>query len=194
MITIGIMAYSGIEAYMSGMEKTTDKFYSLNNLFDLNVLGLFNHSDLDSIKKIDNVKDAELKLSLNATTDNDKTLLLNFIESNNISKFYVFEGISFDSNMKGVWLDSFYADKNNIKVGDVILVKFDYVELYEEVLGIINVPDHLYDTRDESELYPDREEFGFAYMSSNELPEDYIKSLVMKKMNIQDENNYGRRL
>ena len=66
MIMIGVMAYSGIRAYMDGMEKTSDKFYSENNLQDLNVMGLLNHDDLDSIKKIDNVKDAELKLSITA--------------------------------------------------------------------------------------------------------------------------------
>ena len=79
MIMIGIMAYSGIKAYMDGMTKTADKFYSENNLFELNVLGLLNHDDLDNIKKIDNVNDAELKLSITATTDNDKTLLLTII-------------------------------------------------------------------------------------------------------------------
>ena len=187
MIMIGIMAYSGIEAYMGGMEETRDKFNSENNLFDLNVMGYLNHDDLNNIKNLDNVKDAELKLSVTATTDKDKTLLLNFIESNNISKFYVLEGEEFDVNKSGIWLDNFYALENNIKVGDTVLVKYDGMILHEKVLGRINVPDHLYDVRDESELYPDRKEFGFAYMSTNEITEDYIKSLVMKEANIKDE-------
>ena len=181
MIMIGIMAYSGIEAYMDGMKKTADKFYSENNLYDLVAIGSLNHDDLNSIKKISNVKDAELKLSVTATTDNEKTLLLNFIESNNISKFYVLNGEKFDKNKSGVWLDNFYAKENNIKVGDTILVKYESMQLHEKV------PDHLYDTRDESELYPDRKEFGFAYMSTNEITESYIKSLAMKEANIKDE-------
>jgi len=191
MIMIGVMAYSGIEAYMDGMTKTADKFYAENNLFDLNVMGLLNHDDLDNIKKLNNVDDAELKLSITATTDKDKTLLLNCIESNNISKFYVYKGEKFDSNKSGIWLDNFYAIENNIKVGDEILVKYETMELHEKVLGLINVPDHLYDVRDESELYPDRTQFGFAYMSINEITEDYIKSLVMKEANITDENIFN---
>ena len=187
MILIGIMAYSGIKAYMDGMQETADKFYSDNNLYDLSVMGYLNHDDLNTIKKLDNVNDAELKLSVTATTDNDKTLLLNFIESNNISKFYVFEGEGFNANKSGIWLDNFYCEENDIKLGDTILVKYDGMELHEKVLGKINVPDHLYDTRDESELYPSRLEFGFAYMSTNEITEDYIKSLVMKEVNITDE-------
>ncbi len=190
MVMIGIMAYSGIKAYMGGMKETADKFYSENNLFDLSVMGYLNHKDLEIIKDIENVKDAELKLSVTAMTDNDKTLLLNFIETNNISKFYVFEGEEFDSNKSGIWLDNFYALENDIKVGDTILVKYDGMVLHEKVLGRINVPDHLYDVRDESELYPDRKEFGFAYMSINELTEDYIKTLVMKEANIPDEKTF----
>ena len=96
MIMIGIMAYSGIKAYMDGMKKTADKFYSQNNLFDLNVMGALNRDDLKQIKNLDNVKDAELKLSVTAITDKEKTLLLNFIESNKISKFYVYKGEEFD--------------------------------------------------------------------------------------------------
>ena len=177
MIMIGVMAYSGIEAYMDGMTKTANKFYTENNLYDLNVMGLLNHDDLNNIKKIKNIKDAELKLSLTATTDNEKTLLLNCIESNNISKIYIYKGEEFNSNKSGIWLDNFYAIENNIKVGDTILVKYENMELHEKVLGLINVPDHLYDVRDESELYPDRKEFGFAYMSVNEITEYYIKSV-----------------
>jgi len=34
MVMIGIMAYSGIEAYMDGMKKTSNKFYSENRVLD----------------------------------------------------------------------------------------------------------------------------------------------------------------
>ena len=185
MVMIGIMAFSGIKAYMDGMSKTADKFYTENNLQDMDVMGYLNHDDLEVIKKIDNVNDAELKLSVTGLTDNDKTLLLNFIESNNISKFYIIDGEGFD-NKSGVWLDEFYARENNIKVGDVILVKYETMELHEKVRALVNIPDHLYDVRDSSELYPDRKEFGFAYVSVNEITEDYIKSKAMKEAGIED--------
>ena len=189
MIMIGIMAYSGIESYMDGMTETADKFYSENNLQDLNLIGEnFTKTDLENIKNINNVKDAERKLSITGTTDNDKTLLLNFIESNNISKFYIIDGEKFDANKSGVWLDNFYAIENNIKPGDIILVKYENMELHEKVRGLINVPDHLYDVRDDSELYPDRKEFGFAYLSANEITKEFITSKVMKEMKISNEN------
>ena len=187
MVLIGVMAYSGIEAYMDGMQETADKFYTENNLQDLNLIGTnFTKDDLDKVKNTANVKDAARKLSITGVTDNDKTLLINFIETNNISKFYVVEGKKFDYNAPGVWLDEFYAKENNIHIGDSILVKYDTLILNEKVVALINVPDHLYDVRDASELYPDRKEFGFAYISSKEINDEYIKSLVMKEMNIDD--------
>lgn len=191
MIMIGIMVYSGIKSYMDGMQKTSDKFYYENNLYDLNIIGNLNHDDLEKIKKINNVKDAELKLSLTGTTNEEKTLLINFIESNNICKFYIIEGEQFDVNKKGVWLDNFYCQKNNINIGDTILVKYENMVLHEKVIGKINIPDHLYDTKDESQIYSDRKEFGIAYLSTNEIPESYIKSKMIKELKLPDENTFN---
>lgn len=122
MVTIGVMAYSGIKAYMDGMTETAKVFYEENNLQDMNAYGLnFTENDLEKIKSIKNVKNAERKSSITATTDNDNTLLLNIIETNEISKFYVIDGEGF-SNKDGIWLDNFYAIENNIKIGDTIKV------------------------------------------------------------------------
>lgn len=189
MVLIGVMVYVGIEAYMSGMIKTANKFYSSNNLQDLNVVG-YNLSveDLNKIKWLKNVKDAERKLVVTGidAKNTDKTFLISFIESNNISRFYVKDGVEFDSSKKGVWVDNFYAVKNNLHVGDTLEIKYDTFVLKEKILGLINVPDHLYDTKDESELVPNREKFGFIYMSANEIPKEYIESLVIKQLGLQN--------
>ena len=195
MVLIGVMVYVGIESYMDGMIQTADTFYTENNLQDLNVLGTnLTIEDLNKVKKLDHVNDAERKLvvtGIDASKD-DKSYLISFIESNNISKFYVVDGVEFDANKKGVWLDNFYAKENNLHVGDTISIKYDTFTLNETILGLINVPDHLYDTSDASELVPNRKKFGFVYLSSNEIPEDYIKSMVMKEMKITDIKTFDK--
>lgn len=194
MVLIGVMVYVGIEAYMDGMTSAADNFYKNNNIQDLNVIGNLSDKDLDKIKSLDNVKDAEKKLVVNAIDkdDKDKTYLLSFIDSNNISKFHIMDGEKFDVNKKGAWVDNFYAEKNNLKVGDTIKIKYDTFTLEEKILGLINVPDHIYDVKDESELVPNRENFGFVYLSVNEIPESYIKDLVMKEMKITDEKIFDK--
>ena len=190
MVFLGVFAYCGIRSYMGGMKESADKFYAECNLEDLTVIGEnFTQDDLNKIKSIKNVKDAERKLTLKTTVDSheEKTMELSFIESNNISKFYIIDGEEFDKEKAGIWLDNFYAEKNNIKVGDTITLKYDGIKITEKVVGLINVPDNVYDVKDEASLFPDHSDFGFAYVSINEFPQDYIKKSVMKKMNINNE-------
>lgn len=185
MVFIGVMAYSGIESYMTGMKQTADNFYGEYNLQDLNVMGLLSKGNIDTIKQIKNVNNAEGKLNVSAVLEdnNDITISMNFIEENKISKFYIVEGKEFDANTKGTWVDNFFAQENNLKIGDVLKIKYDGYVFEEEIVGFINVPDHVYDVKDESQLYPDHKTFGFAYASVNEL-EEYIQKQVMKEMNI----------
>lgn len=187
MVFIGVMAYSGIESYMNGMKQTADNFYKDYNLQDLNAMGELTKENLDTIKQIENVKNAESKLVVNGVLEenNDVALQLSFIETNEISKLYIVEGNEFNVNTKGIWLDNFFAEENNLKIGDTLKVKYDGYVLDEKIIGFINVPDHLYDVKDESQLYPDHKTFGFAYLSVNEL-EGYIKNQLMQEMNITD--------
>ena len=113
--------------------------------------------------------------------DEDKSYLVSIIESNDISKFYVKEGDKFDKNKSGVWLDYFYAKENNIKIGDKISFKYDGYVFKEKVLGIIYVPDHVYDVKDASQLMPNHKTYGFVYMSVNET-KDFIKYQAKEKI------------
>ena len=157
MIFMGVMVYSGIRSYMDGMAKTANVFYDQNNLQDLEAVGEnFTDEDLEKVKNIEHVKNAERRLTLTGTmvSDEDRTLQLNFIEENEISKFYVIDGKEFNKETKGAWLDYYYAKNNDLKVGDKIKIKYDGLELEEEIIGLINVPDHVYDIKDDSALFP----------------------------------------
>lgn len=195
MVLIGVMAYSGIESYMEGMKKTADNFYTDYNLQDLNIMGKLSEKDVETVKQIDDVKNAEGKLNISTILEDntDITLSMNFIETNEISKFYIVDGEKFDSNTNGIWLDNFFAQENNLKVGDTLKLKYDGYIFEEKIIGLINVPDHVYDVKDESQLYPDHKTFGFAYSSINEL-EGYIKHQVMEDMNITNTNMFDELL
>lgn len=137
MVFLGVMVYAGIRAYMDGMEKTANIFYSDSNLQDLEVIGEnFTQEDLKEIKKIEHVKNAEQKLTIIGTMESseDRTLQINLIESNEIAKFYVVDGIPFDKETKGVWLDEYYAKNNNLKLGDSIIIRYDKITLEEKVV------------------------------------------------------------
>ncbi len=192
MVLVGVMVYVGIEAYTAGMKEASDTFYQNYNLQDLNLIGTngYTKEDLEEIKKIEHVKDVERLLSVNATDDSGNiTYFLNFVESNNIDKFYIVQGQEFDVNVSGAWLDEFYAKENNLSVGDTIKIKYDTITLEEEIVALINVPDHLYDLKDASSLMPNRKESGFVYLSINELPQSYIKNQMISSLSQKQGTN-----
>jgi putative ABC transport system permease protein len=192
MLLIGMMAYSGIKAYMIGMEESADSFYAENNLQELDAFGQLNQDSLEQIKKIEHVKDAEGKLSLLSEVKNleKRDLQLNFIKSNNISKFHLVDGEAFDKNKSGIWLDEYFANENNLKVGDELEFENQGIKLKEKILGLIYVPDHVAYIKDDTEIFPVHDKYGFAYLSMEELPEQarFYSSIMV---DLDDEANHS---
>ena len=173
MVFLGVCVFAGIHAYIDGMQTSGDRYYEENNLQDIWITGEnFNTTDLDDVKKIANVKDAERILTIKTELSNKKnvTLETNFIETNNISKMYIVEGEEFAKDKKGAWIDSFLAKNLNLHVGDEITCKYKDYEITEKILGLVTTPDHLYSIKDDSEMFPTHQDYGFVYMSINEFP------------------------
>jgi len=174
MVFLGVFVFAGIHAYMDGMDKSADKYYKDNNFQDIWLSGEnFSNEDLEKVKNTKNVKDAERLLTINTELENkeDVTLETNFIESNNISKMYVVEGEEFSKDKKGVWFDSYLAKNLDLKVGDEITVTYQNMKITEKILGLVNTPDHVYFVKDDTEIFPTHKNYGFIYLSINELPE-----------------------
>lgn len=174
MVFLGVFVFAGIHAYMDGMDKSADKYYKDNNFQDIWLSGEnFSNEDLEKVKNTENVKDAERLLTINTELENkeDVTLETNFIESNNISKMYVVEGEEFSKDKKGVWFDSYLAKNLDLKVGDEITVTYQNMKITEKILGLVNTPDHVYFVKDDTEIFPTHKNYGFMYLSINELPE-----------------------
>ena len=143
MAFLAVFAFSGVHAYMDGMKESAKVYYNEYNLQDLWITAKdITEDDLENIKKLDNVNDAERLMTIKASVLNsenyvnpdsnkkldDLTLELNFIESNNINKMYVFEGEKFDKKKEGLWLDYVLAQKLGIKLGDELELSLEGTE------------------------------------------------------------------
>lgn len=174
MVFLGVFVFAGIHAYMDGMEKSADNYYKNNNFQDIWLSGEnFSDEDLEKVKNTENVKDAERMLTINTELENKDgvTLDTNFIESNNISKMYVVDGEEFSKDKKGVWFDSYLAKNLDLKVGDEITFTYQNMKMTEKILGLVNTPDHVYFVKDDTEIFPTHKNYGFIYLSINELPQ-----------------------
>ena len=196
MVFLGVFVFTGIHAYMDGMDKSAEKYYKENNLQDIWIEGAgFSSQDLEDIKNIDNVENAERELTITADLDKineeekkDITLETNFIESNEISKMYVVDGEEFGKEKDGVWFDSYLANSLNLKVGDNITFSYNNENYTKKVLGLITVPDHVYFVKDSTAIFPTHTDYGFMYMSIDEFPiqMDNIYNKVI--VDVKDEN------
>ena len=174
MVFLGVFVFAGIHAYMDGMEKSADKYYENNNFQDIWLSGEnFSNEDLEKVKNTENVKDAERLLTIKTELENKDgvTLETNFIETNNISKMYVVEGEEFSKDKKGVWFDSYLAKNLDLKVGDEITVTYQNMKITEKIIGLVNTPDYVYFVKDDTEIFPTHKNYGFIYLSINELPQ-----------------------
>ena len=178
MVFLGVFVFAGIHAYMDGMEESADKYYKDNNFQDISLSGEnFSNDDLEKVKNMENVKDAERILTIKTELENknDVTLDTNFIESNNISKMYVVDGEEFSKDKKGVWFDSYLAKNLDLKVGDEITFTYQNMKMTEKILGLVNTPDHVYFVKDDTEIFPTHKNYGYMYLSINELPQGMLQ-------------------
>lgn len=174
MVFLGVFVFAGIHAYMDGMEKSANNYYNNNNFQDIWLSRKnFSNEDLEKVKNTENVKDAERMLTINTELENkdDVTLDTNFIESNNIAKMYVVDGEEFSKDKKGIWFDSYLAKNLDLKVGDEITVTYQNMKITEKIVGLVNTPDHVYFVKDDTEIFPTHKNYGFIYLSINELPQ-----------------------
>ena len=201
MVFLAVFAFAGVHSYMDGMRESSKIYYENQNLQDIWLTSEnFNKNKLEEIKKISNVKNAERVLTINANVNDserfinkdtnkpisDLVIECNFIETNDINKMYLIEGEEYSKENKGLWLDYYLAKNIGIKVGDELELSIEGNNFKEKVMGLVEVPDHVYFIKDESAIFPAHNDFGFAYLSINEFPKEYIYNKILETDELQD--------
>lgn len=201
MVFLAVFAFAGVHAYMDGMKESSKIYYNNQNLQDIWLTSEnFKTDTIDEIKKIDNVKNAERLLCLNANvTDaerfidpntnkklSDLVIECNFIETNEINKMYLIEGEEYSKEKNGLWLDFYLSKKLGIKVGDELELSIEGNSFKEKVMGLVEVPDHVYFIKDDTAIFPTHTDYGFAFLSINEFPKDYIYNKALETDEVQN--------
>lgn len=200
MIFLAIMAFSGISAFSDGLKFSSVEFYEKNNLQDLWLYGEnFTDDELEKIKALDDVADVERYLSMQGSVDVENTedsevenipVELNFLDTEdaekNISSLYLRDGEEYSPDKDGVWLGYYFAKARDIQVGDELTFYVEGYEFTEKVRGIVSSPDHVYTVSDPTVIFQDAADFGWAYLSMNEFPREYLYDEILKKMDIKD--------
>ncbi len=173
MSILGVLVFTGINGEWYGMQKQTNKYYQRTNFANIWISGNnMTKQQADEVSKLDNITNVERRLTFDGTVNiaDNPTIRLNFVEKNEISKSVLIKGESFHESEDGLWLESAFAKKRNLSVGDKITINAMDMELTRTIKGLIMNPEYAYVVKDESELIPDHKMFGFAFMSYKAFP------------------------
>ena len=171
MISLGIGIFIGFNMEWVSIEKNTGGFFDDTGFADYRIVSEagFTKNDLKSIEDMDGVDRASRYVCVNADVkgrDGD-SVALTVTENEDVSGFMVVQGDAYDSkSTDGIWLSDRYAGANNIAAGDKLTLEYKNFEIKGEVKGLIKASEHMVCVRDETQIMPDYDTYGYAYISS----------------------------
>lgn len=170
MIAIGIGIFVGFNMEWVSIEKNTESFFEKSGFADYRIIseGGFSEEDLEKIKAIGGVIGASRYISVSTDIKEREGdgASLTVTSDPSVSGFIVTDGKPYDEKSeKGIWLSDKYAESNGVKIGDTLTFLYKGAEIKGEVAGLIKSGEHLVCVRDSSQLMPDYDTYGFAYVS-----------------------------
>lgn len=171
MITLGVGVFLGFNMEWYSIKKNTDYIFEKSGFADFRLISEegFKETDLEKVKQIDGVEDATRYISVNTSVkDSDDIIALAVSENINVSGFILIgEGnIEYSSTSKdGIWLSDQYANKNNVKLNDTLILNYKNYEISGKVVGLIKASEYLVCVPDQTQIMPDFNTYGFAYIS-----------------------------
>lgn len=170
MITLGIGVFVGFHMEWASIDKNRNDFFENTGYADFRILSEngFTKEDLQKIREVTGVEAASLYISVSADVKEQEGdgVSLAVTTDETVSGFYLMSGDAYDAeSADGIWLSDKYAAANNISIGDSITFVYNNVEFSGKVKGLIKAGEYMICVRDESQLMPDFNTYGFAFIS-----------------------------
>lgn len=165
---LAMAMYVTFEGHVLSEENARKVFHKECNTADLWVYGeSFNKNQLEDIKKLSFVKNAQLRTKINGSAPDcdDAQVDIYLTDENVVNKAYRISGEPFDpSDKDGIWLTDAFAKKRHISVGDDFTVKCKMGTFTKKVKGLIEACEYEYRQADgDADVYI--ENIAFVYMS-----------------------------
>ena len=191
LIALGIGVFVGFNAEWVTIGKDTETFFKDCGFADFRIIDEdgISSADVDKIRDIEGVAGVSRFLSVNADVkDSDDQLALTVTESEHTSGFVLMEGEKYDRwDAEGFWLMDKYAHQNGIKPGDKLTVTFEDMEFTGTVRGLIESAEYLICVRDESQVMPDFDTYGYVYATPAMLRRVIEKEIREEEPDLDDD-------
>lgn len=170
MIALGIGIFVGFNMEWVSIETNVSKFFDESNLADYRIVSQegFTKENADKIAEIDGVDAASRFFSANADIEeyDGKVASLTVTENPDVSGFVLMQGEEYDAESRdGIWLSDKFAETNGIKTGDKLTFVYSGIKFDGTVKGLVKSGEYMICVVDETQVMPNYEKFGFAYIS-----------------------------
>ena len=170
MIAIGTGIFVGFNMEWYSIEGNTSSFFEETGYADYRIISEKGYSaaDLKKISDIDGVDNAGRYVSIAADIKErkDDAVALTVTTNEKVSGVLITDGEKYDAkSTDGIWLSDKYAEANDLKIGDSITLAYKGIEMKGVIKGLVKAGEQLICVRDSSQLMPDYNTFGFAYIS-----------------------------
>lgn len=170
MIALGIGIFVGFNMEWVSIETNVSKFFDDSNLADYRIVSQegFTKEKADKIAEIDGVDAASRFFSANADIEeyDGKAASLTVTENPDVSGFVLMQGEEYDAESRdGIWLSDKFAETNGIKAGDKLTFVYSGIKFDGTVKGLVKSGEYMICVVDETQVMPNYEKFGFAYIS-----------------------------
>lgn len=170
MITIGVGIFVGFNMEWVSIDINTKRFFKESNFADYRVVSElgFSEEDAENVENIKGVDKVSRYISVPADVkekDGD-SLALTVTENFDVSSFLKVDGADYDKKSEdGLWISDKYAAANDISIGDKMTLVYKGITINTVVKGTVKSGEHLVCVRDETQLMPDYNTYGFGYIS-----------------------------
>ena len=196
MSLLGMLVFVGLDSESAGAAAAADAYYEQYGLCDIWIAGAgFSDDDVRTAKKVTGVADVEKRLALTGTAEkyDNAYMYVNFMDTNRICSLMLHDGVPYEAEADGVWLEEWFARTNGIHIGDTFTVKIDSIKIDATVKGIVDAPDYVYFVSESDVMYPNYQKTGLAFMSSSMYPDSaniiYNQLLIDVRDGLDDDGN-----
>ncbi len=167
---LGIFLFTGLTYAWVGMNENFNSWANESNLADAWVgVSNIDEQQVDNLLDIEGINEIQTEEIYNASLNDQKQLRIVVPDKNTISMPLMIEGDEFSLTNEGIWIDQYFAEDNNYKIGDSIKIENNGITINLKVKGIILSPDYISYTGPNNEMVPDHEMYGYAYTNTESL-------------------------
>lgn len=181
---LAMALFCTFEGHVLSQKVARENYHKECNLSDVWMYGEgFSDDELDTVRNLDFVKDAQLRMSVTGSApDCDGAQVDIYLERENlVDTPYYISGEPFDpTDTDGIWLANAFARLRNLKVGDDFTIEYNGITFTREVKGLVESAEYEFREADgDADVY--LENIAIVYMSYDAFPiRDYINHMVDK--------------